>query len=367
MKKITIFWGPNSEYKKLLPKTYTNLTTLALRLDKENRTFELRDPSRKDNSNHKKPRVKTFVVSADEYCSVNEHIITNFNNFLAQFACTEMFIQNPPKAIKEQLFRTFDGCINEQIYQYPILSEDIIRNIYRTFDLTIIGQESVKMELLKALFPAINKKQKKPVVILLYGPSGVGKTETARYLAEILNGNLLRKQFSMFQGGEFANYLFGGKYNEKSFAQDLMARESNVILLDEFDKANPIFHSAFYQLFDDGVYADPNYEADVNNAIIICTSNYSNRREIEEKLGAPIYNRFDAIIEFDELTTEAKKKIAEIAIRECEKDFKAIVLSDQTKENLIKKCASLSNARAIQRIVKETFSLLGIRHICNSE
>lgn len=171
----------------------------------------------------------------------------------------------------------------------------------------------------------------------------------------------------MFQGGEFANYLFGGKYNEKSFAQDLMARESNVILLDEFDKANPIFHSAFYQLFDDGVYADPNYEADVNNAIIICTSNYSNRREIEEKLGAPIYNRFDAIIEFDELTTEAKKKIAEIAIRECEKDFKAIVLSDQTKENLIKKCASLSNARAIQRIVKETFSLLGIRHICNSE
>ena len=41
----------------------------------------------------------------------------------------------------------------------------------------------------------------------------------------------------MYQNNEFANYLFGGKYNEKSFAKDLIARDSNVILLDEFDKA----------------------------------------------------------------------------------------------------------------------------------
>ena len=41
--------------------------------------------------------------------------------------------------------------------------------------------------------------------------------------------------------------------------KDLLGRESDVILLDEFDKANPIFHSAFYQLFDDGIYEDTNY------------------------------------------------------------------------------------------------------------
>ena len=67
----------------------------------------------------------------------------------------------------------------------------------------------------------------------------------------------------MFQNNEFATYLFGGKYNEKSFAQDLLARRSNVILLDEFDKANPIFHSAFYQLFDEGIYEDTNFHAEV--------------------------------------------------------------------------------------------------------
>ena len=50
----------------------------------------------------------------------------------------------------------------------------------------------------------------------------------------------------MYQNNEFANYLFGGKYNEKSFAKDLIVRDSNVILLDEFDKAYAVFHSAFY-------------------------------------------------------------------------------------------------------------------------
>ena len=46
------------------------------------------------------------------------------------------------------------------------------------------------------------------------------------------------------------------RLHQKSFAKDLLARDSNVILLDEFDKANSIFHSAFYQLFDEGIFED---------------------------------------------------------------------------------------------------------------
>lgn len=69
--------------------------------------------------------------------------------------------------------------------------------------------------------------------------------ETAQFLTEHIGGKILRKQFSMYQNNEFVNYLFGGKYNEKSFAKDLIARDSNVILLDEFDKAYFVFHSTF--------------------------------------------------------------------------------------------------------------------------
>ena len=79
-----------------------------------------------------------------------------------------------------------------------------IKSIYARFDDRIIGQESVKMKLLKALYPLMDNRQSKPVVILFYGDSGLGKTETVQYLTELLGGVLLRKQFSMYQNNEFS-------------------------------------------------------------------------------------------------------------------------------------------------------------------
>ena len=98
----------------------------------------------------------------------------------------------------------------------------------------------------------------------------------------------------MFHSNEFAPYLFGGRHTGDSLAKDLMERESSVILFDEFDKPNPLFHSAFYQLFDEGIYEDRNYRAEVKNAVIICTSNYASAEEARERLGAPLFARFDA-------------------------------------------------------------------------
>ncbi|WP_332311165.1 AAA family ATPase [Bacillus halotolerans] len=66
-------------------------------------------------------------------------------------------------------------------------------------------------------------------------------------------------------------------------ARDLLNRSSNVILLDEFDKAPAVFHSAFYQMFDEGILVDKHYVADISKAIIIiCTSNYKSREEIKK-------------------------------------------------------------------------------------
>lgn len=64
----------------------------------------------------------------------------------------------------------------------------------------------------------------------------------------------------MYQNNESANYIFGGRYNEKSFAARSFGQRTNVLLFDEFDKALSIFHSAFYQLFDEGIYEDHNYK-----------------------------------------------------------------------------------------------------------
>ena len=81
------------------------------------------------------------------------------------------------------------------------------------------------------------------VVLLFYGNSGIGKTETAQFLTEKIGGQILRKQFSM----NLQIIYLAESITKKSFAKDLIGRDSNVILLDEFDKPYSVFHSAFYQ------------------------------------------------------------------------------------------------------------------------
>ena len=369
MKKIILFYGSDRAFADVVPKSYRNLSDIAMQMDDESKQMQLvvtglpqqEEAPRKEKK--KKIRVSNFVIFADEYSSVQEHVIINFISFMAKLSITNMYIQNPPIHLQEQINRVFgDMNIIEEIHQkYNVVTEETIREINTQFDKRIIGQEQVKMQMLKTIYPIMNNVQSKPIVILLYGNSGIGKTETAQFLTEKIGGKLLRKQFSMYQNNEFANYLFGGKYNEKSFAKDLLARDSNVILLDKFDKAYSVFHSAFYQLFDEGIYEDQNYRVDVRHAIIICTSNYKSKDEVKEKLGNPIFNRFDGVIRFEELSSNAKKKIAEKELNELDKEN---ALPVDIRQIIINSSVSLENAREIRRLIKDTKSLLEIRNIC---
>ena len=365
-----MFYGSDRAFTDIIPKSHRNLLSVAMQVDDESKklVMEVRGfPKQKSDSEKpkkKKPMVRNLVIFANEYNSVNEHVITNFIDFMAQLSISNMYIQNPPALLRDQVERVYGdkGIIKTEHQKYNVISEDIIRQIYTGFDRRIIGQKAVKKKLLKALYPIVDNKQNKPVVILFYGDSGLGKTETVQYVTELLGGALLRKQFSMYQNNEFSNYLFGGKHNQKSFAKDLLARDSNVILLDEFDKANSVFHSAFYQLFDEGIFEDQNYKVDVRHAAIFCTSNYHTTDEIKEKLGLPIYNRFDAIIEFDQLAGDAKMKIAEMTLRTMDK---STLLPIDIRKKIISASLTMSNAREIQRLVKDTISLCEINRICN--
>ena len=89
----------------------------------------------------------------------------------------------------------------------------------------------------------------------------------------------------------------------------MMARESNVILIDEFDKVNPAFYNAFYELFDEGRYVDTNYDVDLGQAIFILTCNFKSVEEIKSVLGPAMFSRIGCCIEYEELTTEQKQKI----------------------------------------------------------
>lgn len=373
MNKIFIFYGSNHKFSELIPKENRNLSDVVMELDNDRKKSVvyikgLSGDNQDTEEEEKKLKVENFVINSDEYCSVREHVITNFTNFIANIDIDTMYIQNPPLHISEQLYRIYGdkNIITEETQKYAKVSEKIVKKIFSEYDGKIIGQERAKMALLQALYPLVNSRKRKPVIILFYGDSGVGKTETAQYLAKLLNGKLLRKQFSMYQNNQFTTYLFGGSYDKGSFAKDLLDRDSNVILLDEFDKANSTFHSAFYQLFDEGIYEDQNYKVYLNNAIIICTSNYKDEEEIRKNLGNAIYNRFDSIIHFEDLSIDAKCKIADKIIDEVVLKYQKnnVEMDVQTLQRLKMVAVNRSNAREIQHLIENTFALLAIRKIC---
>lgn len=375
MNKILIFYGSNRAFLEECPTSFRNLTDVVAEVDDNSKNMILHIPAveKETQEVEKKPKIKieNFVINSDEYSGVREHVIINFANFIANMDIENMYIQNPPLQISEQLHRLYDlqNIIKVVRQPYSKITKAVIQKFNKEYDDKIIGQEKAKGEVLQSLYPLMNDKQKKPVVVLFYGDTGIGKTETANYLSELLNGKLMRKQFSMYQNNNFATYLFGGTNNEGSFAKDLLDRDSNVILLDEFDKANPVFHSAFYQLFDEGVYEDKNYKVNLDYAIIICTSNYKTKGEIIEHLGSAIYNRFDAVIHFQNLSVDAKTKITEMTINEISASFKEddIEIEQSILEKLKKQAIACTNVREIKRLIKGTFSLYAIRKLCSSE
>ncbi|HEM6115677.1 TPA: ATP-dependent Clp protease ATP-binding subunit [Streptococcus suis] len=359
MDKVTVFKGSKKEFDNLLPDNFKTLTELAYEFDNESKNLKLIVP----NNNGEYPKeevpekisVKNFVIGSSEYAGVNEHIITNFINFLSKFNIDNLFIQNPPKLLEDQIIRLFPKVARQE-QEYKKLELEHLKEINKTYDNIILGQKSVKSELLQALFPLTIEKRQKPVVLLFYGKSGIGKTETAKYISKVLDEPIFRKQFSMFQNTQFATYLFGGTHQESSFAKDLLDRESNVMLLDEFDKANPVFHSTFYQLFDEGIYEDRNYSLQLNRSIIICTSNYTNLADIKENLGGAIYSRFDKIIKFSDLSIDVKNQIGEKEYEKISKTF-GHKLSPEILNRLRDTYQNCENVREIQNLVENTLSL----------
>lgn len=264
-----------------------------------------------------------------------------------------------------QLQRAFAAEVKR--YGYPVVTRDTLIRFRDGFAEHLVGQAAVRDALLAALYPLTTTRRTKPVVLMFYGPSGVGKTETAQFVNGLLGGTLLRKQFSMFHNDKFASYLFGGTHSEASFARDLLDRESGVILIDEFDKANAVFHSAFYQLFDGGVFEDKNYNVEVGPALIICTSNYSTEDEIRKALGDALYSRFDSLIHFKPLSKDEIRQVIDRLVDDrfskLASDEQARLESRNIKATLYPVADKSGNVRKLGKLVDEVISLVLVRAV----
>lgn len=263
-----------------------------------------------------KIEVDNCIVRTEDYGSVLEHVLANFVGIITlNHDVGTLYVQNPPKRVRTSL-EAYSDNIEYCSSEYMKIQRQDLKTVYNNLQTDILGQEKCKKQIMSGLYRMITKSNDKPVVLMLFGPSGVGKTETAKSISKSLGGELLRIQFSMMQSNEAYNYIFGAEHSKGSFARDMMGRESNVILIDEFDKVNPIFFNAFYELFDEGKYVDSNYEVNLKNTIFLCTCNFMSENEIKKVLGPAMYSRIGCCIEYTDLTKEQKNTIIEKWYRE---------------------------------------------------
>lgn len=374
--RIVIFRGSKKDFEKLInteiDKDTERVSFMEL-IQYYNKQIRQNDSASGDNWIARRRYIKNCIVKADDYASVLEHAISNFVNIITLNSNVEnLFVHNPPKRVIESLKSEYADIIEYKSSIYQKINRKKLKRIYDNIENFIIGQRYCKKEIISSLYKMSAKRKDKPIVLLLYGPSGVGKTETAKTISETLGGELLRIQFSMMQSQEAYNYVFGGEHSRSSFAKDLQSRETNIVLIDEFDKVNPIFYNAFYEMFDEGMFVDTNYQVDVKNCIFICTSNFKNENEIKENLGPAMFSRIGDCIEYQELSKKEKEIIIEKYYTEIMKNLKNdemnIIKNTDIKDWFINNADRYDNIRILKNKMENAiFKKLTEKLILNNE
>lgn len=245
----------------------------------------------------------------------------------------------------------------------------------------VIGQnkavEAVCDAMLRARTGLANPKR--PLASFLFvGPTGVGKTETAKALAELFfmdEENMLRSDMSEYSDAEALTRMIGDSGRVGIFASKIRERGHGVLLLDEFEKASREVHDLFLQIIDEGFFTDGRGEkVMMRNFIIVATSNAGSDLFVTHKdtpvsrqdiidfivskhlLRTELMNRFDDVIVFDPLAQDTLSHIAHIAVGKLADrlDKRGITLkeSESLIRYLIEKGTNpLFGAREINRVV----------------
>ena len=151
------------------------------------------------------------------------------------------------------------------------------------FNSKVVGQEeavNVLVERIAMIKAGLTDPSKPFGVFLFVGPTGTGKTEITKILAEYLFSSpnrMIRLDMSEFQSADSYTKIFGDYgtvHNSTSLVNEIRKNPFSVILLDEFEKAHPRIWDLFLQIFDDGRLSDSQgTSVDFRQSIIIMTSN----------------------------------------------------------------------------------------------
>jgi len=256
----------------------------------------------------------------------------------------------------------------------------------------IIGQdESIEYiaNFLQVSMAGLKKESTPEGVFLLVGPSGVGKTETAISIANMLFGGtsfMTTINMSEFQEKHTVSRLLGSPpgyvgYGEGGQLTDpVRIKPYSVVLLDEIEKAHPEILNTFYQIFDKGVANDgEGREINFKNTVIIMTSNLAtdeitelchedsiSMEQIQETI-TPTLSQYlkpallgrMTVIPYKNLSEEALSEIATLKLKSIKKQLLSQGIEFTYDTSLLEQVVSLSNAtetgaRNLEMIINNT-------------
>ena len=287
------------------------------------------------------------------------------NESSIQFELSKM-VNMPTEQIAEKEsnnLATLEGNLQQEVYGQDSAITEIVDKI-------LVSQAGLKAE-------------NKPIGSFVFmGPTGTGKTETAKALAKHLGVKLIRFDMSEYQEKHSVSKLIGSPPGYVGFEENagllitqIQENPNCVLLLDEVEKSHPDVSTILLQMMDNGFVTGSNgKKADCRNLILILTTNAgaqeseknrigfsSQEREYEDKelkkFFAPEFrNRLDAIVTFSKLTNETMIKVVGKFMLEVKNQVKdkgiKVKVTDEAIDTLIKiGFDKKMGARPLQRVI----------------
>ena len=280
---------------------------------------------------------------------------------------------------------------------------DRFRDIEDRLSTRVVGQkkaiDAVARRLVLNKGPLKDGFDRPDGVLLFLGPTGVGKTELAKSVAEFLFGDekkMIRVDMSEYQDGAVAvDKLIGmprgivGSERGGVLTNQLKDNPYSVVLLDEVEKASPGMLNLFLQAFDEGWITDGRGKrVYLSDAIIIMTSNigceyfrrltnplgfYSKQigieqvqgdisRELERRFSPEFRNRIDEVVMFTPLAKDEVRRITQQQVERIQaalvKSGRTLVVSPEAVEQLVSDGYSLAyGARFLKRVIENAIKM----------